>query len=75
MEVRLKVKKLLENYDFVYIPNYTSKHEVKQCALLEVKGILEELNGLNIYDYVVSEKLTGKILFWEEVEEEIRMLD
>jgi len=35
-----KAKELIKEYDFVYIQNYTSMFEVKQCAIIAVENII-----------------------------------
>ena len=59
MSPQEKAKELYEKYEFVYIQNYTSKHEVKQCALIAVEEIL---------------KYTINIYYWQEVKTEIQLL-
>ena len=66
MTPKEKAKELYEQYEFIYIPNYTSSHEIKQCALIAVDEIISELEGTN------STKLGG--FFWQEVKEEIEKL-
>jgi hypothetical protein len=59
MTPKEKAKELYEKYKFVYIQNYTSKHEVKQCALIAVEEVLKD---------------TENIYFWHEVKSEIEAL-
>ena len=64
MTPKEKAKELYEKYEFVYIQNYTSKHEVKQCALIAVDEILR-----------VSITYAGKDYeFYQEVKQEIEKL-
>ena len=41
MSPKEKAKELYDKYEFVYIQNYTSKHEVIQCAIIAVDEILD----------------------------------
>jgi len=61
MTPKEKAKELIDKYEFVYIQNYTSMFEVKQCALIAVDEILkrnEPIQG-HFWDY------------WEQVKQEI----
>ena len=60
-----KAVEIVEKYKFVYIPNYTSMHEVKQCALIAVDEIWRELE---------SERVCEKYDFWKQVRSEIEKL-
>ena len=60
MTPKEKAKELIDKYEFVYIQNYTSKHEVKECALIAVNEIIDK-DGYN-NDY------------WNEVKQEIQKL-
>jgi hypothetical protein len=40
MTPKEKAKELVDKYEFVYIQNYTSMFEVKECALIAVDEIL-----------------------------------
>lgn len=58
-----KARELVEKfYYYVYIPNYTSMHEVKQCALIAVDEIL---SGTGLLTYIE---------YWQEVKTEIENL-
>ena len=46
----------------------------KQCALIAVDEILNELHQIQEYDYLLAQKITGKILFYNEVKTEIEKL-
>ena len=88
MTPKEKAKELYDKYEFVYIQNYTSKHEVKQCALLAVDEIILILEGLHkpeytcfdIYEpkqFTISEEVTdGYMLkdYFEQVKAEIEKL-
>lgn len=67
-----KTKELYEIYEFVYIQNYTSKHEVKQCALLAAKEAEKsEYNVLMKFGFV-TENYTSD--YWQLVQDEIERL-
>lgn len=61
-----KAKELIKQYDFVYIQNYTSMYEVKQCAIILVNEIIKshpcKFDG---YEYQSNFK------YWKMVLEEI----
>lgn len=40
MTPKEKAIELCQKYDFVYIQNYTSKHEVKECAIIAVDEMI-----------------------------------
>jgi hypothetical protein len=69
MTPREKAKELIDKYQFVYIQNYTSMFEVKQCALIAVDEIIE----LAYWEYMESmgEKEEE---YWNKVREEIKKL-
>lgn len=47
-----KAKELIEKFEFVYVQNYTSMFEVKQCAVIAVDEILKlELNDGYDHEY------------------------
>jgi hypothetical protein len=61
MTPKEKAKELIDKYQFVYIQNYTSMFEVKQCALIAVDEILEALHGhhwqnRNVTEYYIEVK-------------------
>lgn len=60
MTPKEKAKELIDKYQFVYIQNYTSMFEVKQCALIAVDEVLDAMIE---WDY-----------YWEKVKEEIEKL-
>jgi hypothetical protein len=62
MTPKEKAIELYEKYEFVYIQNYTSKHEVKQCALIAVDLLLEEMF------------FEDEPKYWQEVKTEIENL-
>jgi hypothetical protein len=68
MNPKEKAKELYEKYEFVYIQNYTSEHEVKQCALIAVDEIL----NINIKE--TTEECMKLIKYWNEVKLEIEKL-
>lgn len=60
MTPKEKAKELIDKYQFVYIQNYTSMFEVKECALIAVNEVLDAMIE---WDY-----------YWEKVKEEIEKL-
>ena len=67
MTAKEKAKELYDRYEFVYIQNYTSKHEVKQCALIAVDEIIKShLDWATEQDECVE--------FWEKVKQELNNL-
>jgi len=67
MTPKEKAKELIDKYQFVYIQNYTSMFEVKQCALIAVDEVIEAL-----HEHHWQNKLI--INYWEEVKNEINNL-
>lgn len=67
MTPKEKAKQLYEQYEFVYIQNYTSAHEVKQCALICVEEIL------NTFTYPDTD-FGAVIHYWQSVKTEIEKL-
>ena len=61
MTPKEKAKELIDKYQFVYIQNYTSMFEVKQCALIAVDELIKET------DWSEAE-------YWQEVKQEIQQL-
>ncbi len=71
MTPKEKANELIDKYQFVYIQNYTSMFEVKECALIAVDEILQ-----NVYDdrsTIGRQNLTDKE-YWQEVKSEIEKL-
>ena len=62
MTPKEKAKELIDKYEFVYIQNYTSMFEVKECALIAV----DELLLLVTYQPTID--------YWNEVKQEIEKL-
>lgn len=62
MAPKEKAKELYDKYEFVYIQNYTSKHEVKECALIVVNYMLDEARP------------DEGFVYWQEVRDEINKL-
>jgi len=69
MTPKEKAKELIDKYSFVEIANYTSMFEVKQCALIAVDEILDE-----IQPFELAWEYESKIKFWESVKKEIEKL-
>jgi hypothetical protein len=70
MDAKLKAKELYDKYEFVYIQNYTSKHEVKECVLIAVDEILVsqfQFDMISIYRTPFNH-------YWQEVKQEIEKL-
>lgn len=63
-----KAKELVDKYAFVEIAYYTSKFEVKQCAMIAVDEIIDSINWHPL------EYPNKEIIFWNEVIEEILKL-
>jgi len=57
-------------FDFVYVQNYTSKFEVKRCALIAVNEIL----SLAVDWCEPHEIHDGTQIYWQEVKQEIEKL-
>lgn len=62
-----KAEELMKQFEFVYIPNYTSNFEVKQCALICVGEIIKSHT-----DWETEQD--GCIEFWEEVRDELNKM-
>lgn len=67
MTPKEKAKELIDKYQFVYIQNYTSMFEVKQCALIAVDEIFEALDEHHWQNRNVTE-------YYKEVKHEINNL-
>lgn len=67
MTPKEKAKELIDKYNFIYIPHYTSIHEVKQCALICVDEIL-------LHEKTAHSVLDKSSDYWQEVKEEIQKL-
>ena len=65
MTAKEKAIEIFEKYKFVEIANYTSKFEVKECALICINEIIAELE---------SERVFERLDYWNEVKEEINKL-
>jgi hypothetical protein len=78
MTPKEKAKELYDKYEFIYIQNYTSKHEVKQCALICVDEIWKAVDQ-NFHAHpdkpALSEMKWNKLKeYYEQVKEEIEKL-
>lgn len=72
--IKDKAKEMYIKFDFVYVQNYTSKFEVKQCASIAVDEIINTLNS-DIRDLDVRGNiLLDLIEYWREVKQEIDKL-
>lgn len=73
MTPKEKAKELIDKYQFVYIQNYTSMFEVKECALIAVDEIIEELKFLKDTEDCNEDVFDG-CHYWQEVKNEIEKL-
>ena len=71
MSPKEKAKELYNKYEFVYIQNYTSKYEVKQCALITVDEILNQYSDGGFNYKILNEEESN---YWESVKHEIERL-
>ena len=71
MSPKEKAKELYNKYEFVYIQNYTSKYEVKQCALIAVDEILNQYSDGGFNYKILDEEESA---YWENVKHEIERL-
>jgi hypothetical protein len=59
MTPKEKAKEMYIKFDFVYVQNYTSKFEVKRCALIAVDEVIYAFSlmgkGSSFYDAVKKE--------------------
>lgn len=79
MTPKEKAKELYDKYEFVYIQNYTSKHEVKQCALIAVEMSIEQFVGVFeslrfVGQLIGNVEDSAKYKYWQEVKQEIEKL-
>lgn len=81
MTPKEKAQQLLYMYDFVFIQNYSSKHEVKQAAIIAIDQIISELQILHKPEYttfIISQGITSdgyeRVDYWEEVKTELDQL-
>lgn len=76
MTPKEKAKELFEKYAFVEIAYYTSKHEVKECALIAVNEIIESNMDFDHDDNIWCD--TGRFrnsqIYWGKVKQEIEKL-
>ena len=72
MTPKEKAQELLQKYDFVYIQNYTSMFEVKQCCFIHCDDFIHCFSKFNgMYDQDVFDSIR---VFWEEVKQELEKL-
>lgn len=71
MTPKEKAKELYGKYEFVYIQNYTSKHEVKQCCLIAADEIIDTVNKYSIHSDCPEDAESD---YWEQVKAEIEKL-
>jgi hypothetical protein len=70
MTPKEKAKEIYQKYEFIYIQNYTSKHEVKQCALIAV----DEIAKCTLYRKQKFDNDRFSEDYWQEVKQEIEKL-
>lgn len=68
MTAKEKAKELYNKYEFVYIQNYTSSHEVKQCALIAVNEIIDFNNALMFTEGSFAHQ------YWLDVKDELERM-
>jgi hypothetical protein len=62
----------MQKYDFVYIQNYTSMSQVKDCVIISIEEIIDVLkNELNKNDM----KVKFNLQWWNSVKNEVDKLD
>jgi hypothetical protein len=66
MTPKEKAKELIDKYQFVYIQNYTSMFEVKECALIACDEIIEEMDRV-LFPNPFQQ-------YWNQVKEEIKKI-
>lgn len=74
MTPKQKAQELFQKYEFVYIQNYTSNHEVKQCCLLVCDELIEYIDSKENGYYTLTEELKKEYDFWIDVKVEIERL-
>ena len=72
VEKRIKALELFEKYKFVYIANYTSNHEVKECCLIVCDEMIDMINKL---EGLADMQQRFNVKFWEWVKEEINKIE
>jgi hypothetical protein len=73
MTPKEKAKELYNKYEFVYIQNYTSKHEVKQCVIILIDELLNMWYNI-CHSLSVDFSSTANTIYWESVKEEINKI-
>ena len=74
MSQREKAKELVDSFDFINIPNYTSIHEQKECAKMVVDGILNNIDSKYNGYYVMPRAAQKDFDYWEEVRIQIDLI-
>ena len=73
MSPKEKAKELYDKYQFVYVQNYTSSHEVKQCALIAIENAVENIEAID--SKMINDNFKEALLiYWEAVKNEIERL-
>jgi hypothetical protein len=75
MTSKEKAKELVDKYMFMEVPNYVSKFEIKQCALIAVDEILNNNCGSHTDESnAKNEEIYCDEYYWQEVKQEIEKL-
>jgi hypothetical protein len=75
MNAKEKAKELMAKFQFVYIPNYTSQHEVKECAIICVEEIMQATEQAFIDDLEdANYSFSHTKEYWQQVKTEIEKL-
>lgn len=72
MSPQEKAKELYKKYEFVYIQNYTSSYEVKQCAIIAVDEII---SALEEYDNSTEKYLKEEFGYKDYFSAELQNMD
>ena len=80
MTPKEKANELYKKYEFVYIQNYTSKHEVIECIKILIDELIKQLEEIHKPEYTSfhhnEEVVQGYDImsWWEEVKKELETL-
>ena len=69
MNAKEKARELVDRFQFIYIQNYTSMHDVKQCAIIAVEFAIS-----NEYDNEGELYEENNVSYLLEVKSEIEKL-
>jgi len=73
MTPKEKAIELVKKYSFVEIANYTSIHEVKECALIAVNEMISNM-PYGFYSGIRPNYKGTDLEYWQEVKQEIEKL-